>query len=358
MKTQIFIWIAMLLPMLAGAQEIEVPETSQPLIVKRTASWCPKCGGYGWTLFRDLLQDQQDNALVLAAHYQGSQYENPVSNELVSTLGGFGQPIFYYNTEDLEASSNNTAEVRQTVAGLVQDFNAQAPAVQTGLLAQVVGDSLEVRTKTRFFSAVDGVPVHLSVYLIEPVFIGSQSGQGSMAEHKNLLRLSLAGGAFGETIAEAGADAGTEVDRSYRIAIADIEAAGVDVAEIGNQSLILASVLWQGSGSDLSVLNTNSTRETLLSAAGEPAWWPGVALFPTATASTATLQLRLPAAVEGLSIQLAHANGQVASQVFEGALPPGGHQFKIAVSQLPAGHYFVQIRDGQHQACRRLIVTP
>jgi hypothetical protein len=53
-------------------QNIEVPATQKSLITKRTADWCPLCGGWGWPFFRQLILDNSNKAVLIAAHYSGA----------------------------------------------------------------------------------------------------------------------------------------------------------------------------------------------------------------------------------------------------------------------------------------------
>ena len=207
----------LLFPFLLLSQEIEVPQTNQPLITKRTATWCPNCGTYGWTLFRDLLADQQSNALLIAAHFGSSVLANEAGDGVVDILGGFGQPTFFLNTDNLGANSGNIAVVRQDVASTVAQINDTPPVAQTGILAEATDDSLIVHTKTAFFEAVENTSVNLAEYLIEPDVVATQSQQGPMAAHKNIIRYEMSGAAAGQTIADGGAVAGTEVERRYSI---------------------------------------------------------------------------------------------------------------------------------------------
>ncbi len=357
MKRRYVLWFALLLclPIASTAQDIEVPQTHRPLITKRTATWCPKCGGYGWELFRDLLADNQSEALVIAAHFGSSALSNSVANELASVLGGFGQPVFFLNTDNLGVTSSNTATVRQDAAAAVADINAMPPVAQTGILAQATEDSLIIQTKTHFFEAVDGASVNLSVYLIEPTVIASQSGQGGMAEHKNVLRQAMTGTAFGETIAEGGANAGEEVEKRYSLAITDLEAQGIDTDDLGNSSLIVGAVLWRGNASGFEVLNTNQVRESVLTSASELEARAALQVFPVPATSSATLALDLERPLSNASMVLVNAKGQELRVLHRGILGQGTHTFSINRSQLPAGQYWVQLTSGKQTVSKALL---
>lgn len=354
MKIPYLIFV-LLFPIFLQGQDIDVPETNHPLITKRTATWCPNCGSYGWTLFRDLLADHQSSALVLAAHFGSSALTNEVSNELTTALGGFGQPVFFLNEENLGANSGNIGAVRQDAAAQVAAINEVPPVAQTGILAQASMDSLIVQTKTRFFGDLDGESVNLAIYLIEPTVIAIQSGQGAMAEHKNILRYSMTGTAFGETIVQGGAVAGSEIERRYSMAIADLEANDINTSSLGNGSLIVAAVLWQGTPGNFEVLNTHQVRESMLTNLSSLEANVGLRVFPLPAASEATVALSLEQALPDAELNLVNASGQQIRTVHAGVLPAGEHSFTVPKGQLPAGQYWLQLTDGARTLSRSLL---
>jgi hypothetical protein len=357
MKNQYFLGLAfaLLLPLTGTGQDIEVPQTNHPLITKRTATWCPNCGSYGWTLFRDLLSDNQSNALVVAAHFGSSNLANEASNELTTALGGFGQPVFFLNSENLGANSGNIGTVRQNAAAAVAGINEVPPVAQTGLLAQATADSLIVQTRTQFFGDLDEESINLSVYLIEPSVFAAQSGQGAMAEHENVLRYSLTGSAYGETIVEGGAMEGAVIERRYSIAIPELEANDINTSNLGNNSLIVAAVLWRGSAGDFEVLNTNQVRESMLTTAPDLQARADFRVFPTPAVSDITVSLVLQQAIPGGRIQLINSNGQRVRTIHSGPLAGGAHHFTMPRLQLPAGAYWLQLTDGVEVLSRKLV---
>ena len=348
--------ISLLLSTALAAQDIDVPQTHHPLITKRTASWCPKCGGYGWELFRNLLNDNSKEALVLAAHYGGSAYENAVSTDLVAELGGFGQPLFFLNTTDLGVTSSNIDQVRQDVQGQVDQINAELPTAQTGLLAypDAMAEELVIRTKTRFFEET-AQEVHLAVYLMQPSFIGTQSGQGSDAEHKNLLRMAVGGNTFGESLGDVFPE-GEEVEREYSVSYSDLQSAGFDdLSSLGDSSLIVGAVLWTGESGNRSVLNTNHVRETTLTSVQSLASVQAFELFPLPAADQVTVRLELEQAWPQAQLQLVDAQGRLLRQVFQGELPNGMQTFELHRAGLPAGQYWLRLTDGARVAVRALV---
>ena len=90
------------------AQEITVPQTQRPLITKRTASWCPNCGGWGWTFFRNVMDDNNGKAVFFANHYDGI-HTSPTTLALATNFGGVSQPLFFLNNTNQSVSSGSTA---------------------------------------------------------------------------------------------------------------------------------------------------------------------------------------------------------------------------------------------------------
>ena len=43
----------------------EVMEVQQTLLTKRTATWCPYCGTWGWGFFEDLIEDNEEKAVLI-----------------------------------------------------------------------------------------------------------------------------------------------------------------------------------------------------------------------------------------------------------------------------------------------------
>ncbi|HHB79571.1 MAG TPA: hypothetical protein ENK85_10105, partial [Saprospiraceae bacterium] len=64
MKKILLLLLAVGISYLAQAQE--VPQTQSSLIIKKTASWCPPCGGWGWDLFEQLIDDNDSQAILWA----------------------------------------------------------------------------------------------------------------------------------------------------------------------------------------------------------------------------------------------------------------------------------------------------
>ncbi len=326
------------------------------MITKRTASWCGPCGSYGWSLFNDVLSDVGDDALVVAAHYAGSLYENDASVAVVANFGGFGQPIFFLNNENLGVNSGNISDVRAEVQQRVAEMNAVPPVVQAGISATLNGnDSLLVKVKTHFFQETDKT-VNLAVYIVERSFIGTQSGQGNMAQHKNVIRMAVNGDTFGEVIASGPTAQGTETAHEFYIPFSTLEAAGIDLFGLGDGRLIAAAVLWEDTGSGYEVLNTNQDREGVLASTAEWQVFNTFRLTPIINSASSSLDLNLPASVEMMEVSVFNINGQRVRPVFRGPLQAGRHSFEVDAQGLPSGLYLVRLAHSNEVGTCRMIV--
>jgi len=67
------------------AQAQEVPEVQKTLISKISADWCPPCGTWAWDLFHDLVNDNDNQAVLMAVHHSGG-LETPTSNAFANLV--------------------------------------------------------------------------------------------------------------------------------------------------------------------------------------------------------------------------------------------------------------------------------
>lgn len=338
-----------------SAQDITVPVANRPLITKRTASWCPLCGSWGWTLFRGLLDDNSDNALLIASHYSG-EYQNPVAIAFSNNFGGFGQPTFFVNNENQNATSGTAAAVRATVKTGVQNINAQAPEAQSGILAEVDDNyTLTARAKTRFFEATEG-EYYLGLYLIERNFFAYQAGQGNNAHHKQVLRLSFNGEPYGELIANGNIAAGTEADISHTIGIADMGEAGITETEgLYSDNFEVAAIIWKKVGNSYQVVNTNSADVEILSAVKDLRQLQAFEAWPAPAGQVINARVELSDPLPNAQLALFGADGSLVRMLFEGNLQEGPHNFVVERGGLSAGLYYLRLSSADRMAGRTVI---
>jgi hypothetical protein len=335
----------LLLTSFLQAQDIDVPQTHQPLITKRTASWCSNCGSWGWTLFEDLLSDNRSNALVIAAHHSGN-YINDAATAITDNLGGFGQPTFFLNNDNQNANSGNGSTVRDNIRNQVLVINAAFPVVQAGIRAQMDDTyTLFIDTKVSFFQEEDG-KYKLGVYLIDRSFIGSQTPIGNNAEHKNVIRLAATDDIFGEEIANGAITEGTTIESAYTIPGQLLEQEGLFGANgFDNERFEIATIIWKENVATqkYDVVNTNKTSIGILSAVNEIEALEAFTIQPTVANDQSIAFLSINNTIEQAQVRLLNNQGQVMRTLFRGELNEGDHRFDIIRNELPAGLYYVQL---------------
>ncbi len=331
---------------LAGAQDITVPQTQRPLITKRTASWCPNCGGWGWTFFRNILDDNKDKAVFFADHYDGI-HTTPTSLAIAANFGGVSQPLFFFNNQNQNVSSGATAAARAGFLSQVNAAYATAPAVQSGIRAilNAPAQMLSVQTKVRFFQSLSG-EYYQGIYLVRKEMIGFQSGQGNNAEHKEVLWGHLTPTVFGELLGNGPIAAGTDILLNGQISVAGLNAA----------QLRVVTVIWRKEGDTYRVVNANE-EDTFLepSNTDELARENSLTIFPNIIADQARVELEIASAGEMVRLELVSSTGQYLETLYSGMLPAGKHQFTLSKNTHPAGVYYLRLAAGTGQRTERVI---
>lgn len=334
-----------------NAQDITVPATQRTLISKRTASWCSLCGGWGWTFFRNLIDDNADKAVLLGVQYDG-QHTTPTSLALAANFGGVSQPIFFVNNVNQQVTSSTSASARAAIANQVNTAYAAQPVAQTGmkLLYDNITQLLTVQSKTRFFQPANG-EYYLGLYVVQKEFIGFQAGQGSSALHKERLFTHVGNAPFGEWLASGSIAAGTEFSGS-----AQINLSGQQVS-----NLRIVSILWKKEGNTYRVINTNDEDNFLSPSNQRESVLREVRIkaYPNLLSADATLYLtaELEQPLES-SIWLTDLSGKKVSNLFQGILTSGSLQFRVNSFGLTPGVYLlVVVSASQESKAIKLIIT-
>ncbi len=235
------------------------------LISKITADWCPKCGDYGWSIFKDLEKEYTNkDVLVLAIHKSSSGIKTKSSEKIAETFGGFGQPLFFIN--DAEKEGVNSDNWKTKLAELKDDVNllslGAAPFLGVNSIVQLQANGkYKIIVKAKAFDNINVGEYYAGVYLINDNLIAPQSSQSSMAKHTGVLRENLLGeeNTFGVKMLTTPLVKGKE---------ATFEKSDVEI-KIGSQSakdFRIATILWNKRG-DKFVFNNAAVvpLQTLLS---------------------------------------------------------------------------------------------
>jgi len=106
----------------------DVPEKQQALITKIAADWCSPCGTWGWTMFENLIQDNDANAVLITAHHSGNLVTQ-TSSAFADNLNHISQPRFYLGNQDQAINSISIESKRQSIKEAVDNLATQAPIV-------------------------------------------------------------------------------------------------------------------------------------------------------------------------------------------------------------------------------------
>jgi len=226
--------------------QIEVPETQSSLVTKVTASWCPPCGTWGWAFFEQAIEDNQDKAILFAAHYSGN-YMTTESQNLASNFNAAGQPQFFLNNSNLGINSGNGTAKATELMNSIDANAALSPVLNTGIKATKEEGKLTIETLTRFFQATSG-DFHLGLYIIEDEVVGFQQGIGASAVHERLVRSEITANTFGTQLMNGDVSVGTEYSGSIEI----------DIDPVWNLDHVrIVAIIWDKVGNKYNFVNAH-----------------------------------------------------------------------------------------------------
>lgn len=227
------------------AQEVENIQKS--LVVKKTATWCPKCGDWGWDLFINIIDDLKEEPVVfLAAHYSGA-LQNLAGQAISDNFGVAGQPNFYFNGTDQDVIKSNIDTKRDEIKQLVADHKGGTAIASAGSSTSMDGDNLIIDTNVKFFQDVEG-DFYVSHYIVEDNLKFFQAGfpEPNDAIHKKILRWHLTEDNLADQIKDGSINANESFQNTYTIPIN---------TDWNLDSLSVQSIIWKKEGEKLLFLN-------------------------------------------------------------------------------------------------------
>lgn len=323
----------------------QVVQEQRLLITKRTASWCSNCGTWGWTLFKNLLEDNADKAVLIAAHYDGV-LASSAGEEFTDNFGGFYQPRFFVNETDQNANQGNIGSIRSSVKSQVDAAFALQPVANVGFEPVYSDGELKVDAKVKFFQQAQG-DFYLGIYLIENHVIAYQSGVGNNADHLRVFRESFTDETFGKQVVSGTVAAGNEFSLSFALPTGDPQ--GYDYE--------IAGIIWKKEGEKYIPVNTWSTATiTTATDAAETAAANRMTAAPSVTGSVLQLQLELASAQPDASIDVFDLLGKQVGNVYRGMLPQGLHTFEVDRTMAGgSGVYIIRFSNGQEIISRKVV---
>ncbi len=328
----------------ASAQS--VPQVQRPLLSKITATWCPPCGSWGWDLFEDLVEDNENEAILLATHYSGDLVST-TATELAANLGANGQPQFYLDNERQSASSSTASQARTAIEAAIDTEAARMPLAGSRIRTTAInGNALELAIDVEFFAAGQG-EYRVAAYVVEDDVVNQQASRGANAVHERVLRGDLGTGTFG-TLLKSGLVAAGE---KYTVDLAYTLPASYNPAHIR-----LVSAIWKLDGSNFEYINgsettdwsTVSTTKTLAASAVE------LSSFSESGTLYTDISLRLSA--KQVRLQLLAIDGRVLAERVLGNLQAETRRVAWSTNDLSPGVYVVRLQTNTGERSQQVVV--
>ncbi len=349
---------------------IEVPQSQNSVVTKKTAQWCPPCGSWAWSFYEDLLSANPDNTLLLSAQIEGgssdadTKIETLTSAAITENFGdGNARPRFYLNNDNQGVLSFNRSEKQTEILEKIALYAEQLPIAQAGIRAEYSDTNLVVSTNTKFFQATEG-RFYLGVYTVEKLVTADQAGRSGDSEHKNVLKNEFTGQPFGTELAMGDVAINTEYPLRVQLPLADIPALN---------NLIVATIIWKEEGEQKEILNTNFT-ETFTEQQEAPDTTTTTAtVFTRAEVKNFTvypsnivlgqrvpvnINLRLAEPSRPIALAIYNLAGQKVADVFQGHLGTEQGIFNWQPSpNLTEGLYIVKLSVGHEVHAKKIILN-
>ncbi len=319
-------------------QAQEVAQVQKSVITKRTATWCPYCGTWGWELFEGLIEDNSEKAVLIAAHFGGSQLETTTSAEYLANLGGAGQPRFFLNNELQSASSSTIPDTRAAIKQQVDANYLLQPLANAGSYSSFDGTTLNIQTRTVFFQQAEG-EYYLGVYLIEDGVLNSQAGQSGEVMHHYVMRDAATDNTFGVLLDSGTIPANTEYTHNF----------SADVSGYVPENLDVVTIIWRKEGDTYYYVNawSEDAGNEAPSAVTELPKAIQVRLQTPESGQRYRLQVQSQRPLDEVQISLSDSNGRLLRLLHKGPLPAGESSFEVAQENLPKGIYFLNLHTAQ-----------
>jgi hypothetical protein len=223
--------------------------TQKTLITKRTATWCPNCGTWGWDMAKGVEALRNENAILIRAHYSGI-LESKVANDITENFDAIYQPEFFINEERQNVGSS-TWSAQLPVFDEIIDENAKQEAnVSFTIFSTFEDNKISTEISVDVMKALDG-EYFLAAYLIEDSIEANQASLSSTAIHNSVLRASFTEDSFGEMIIDGSAELGFKAELD--------ETMEVEGDDVGGRLFRVLAVVWKKVGTQYQVENVHES---------------------------------------------------------------------------------------------------
>ena len=209
--------------------------SQKTLITKRTATWCPNCGTWGWDFAKAIEELDNPNAVLIRAHYSGD-LQSQVSIDITGNFNAVYQPEFYINEDRITVGSTTWQDKVEEFEEQIDENATLEANVSTSAYSYINNDEVTVTASSTFLKEAEG-EFYLAAYLLENGVINNQASRGADAVHNRVLRASFTDSSFGNKIMS-----GTVEEGYYYAYSSDLKPGGEDLADRDFEILI---VVWK-----------------------------------------------------------------------------------------------------------------
>ena len=314
-----------------STQAQEVSTDQWTIVTKTSATWCSNCGSWGWDLFNDLIEDNDNKNVIIWSSHNSGDLDNDASVDINTGWGSFAQPQFFVNSDNFNVTSSNTQSARVEINGYIDALLGFGALAGVGVDATYDGETLSVTGKAEFFTGLEDGDYHLAFYLLKDHVIANQASVGPNADHRYVLTDKITESSFGQQIVEGAVVSGATYTVEASKEIADID--------LDNDEVI--AILWNLRADGVyAFFNANRNMISSTSAAVEIA---GISDISTRqNDNEIILDITTQQNVGTVQTRLVNVSGQIiATQDI--SVINGSNQISYSTNNLPAGAYLVQI---------------
>lgn len=315
----------------------------KPVIVKKTAEWCPFCGQWGWEFMKAIEEEfTADQATIMAVHFDG-ELENEASLAMAEQFDSPGQPVFFLNENKINANSSTWEERLEELKEDVADLNSATSDWDIDLNVRRSGNNY---AGTVFVSAANSVEGEYSVgvYLISNGREYTQAGQTGEVEHPKMLVGNFFDDTYGQAMNGNSIAAGTyEFEYSK-----DFEEEG--------KTFDIAVILWEKVGEDYVIANSGVLERADLWSSVDEAHNDLSGKSFLRDVNTLAIEINTDKALQNYSIQIIGLNG-VTYLMDNGVHTSGKMQRDINVSDLSSGTYVVRVETENGVMTDKIVIA-
>lgn len=349
--------------------QAQTPQKKNVAVIgKITANWCPPCGGWGWNLNDEMLTNHSGNAVGMSMYSSTRQdggnehFQNQAAYDLASKITLNGYPSFSVNLMDLSQQNTNpnntinTAGIKSDAADSITKFAAANVVASTGMTYSIVGNTVTVKTKTKFWEAANGT-YKVAVYLIEDGAMAQQAGKTGTVSHHNVLRGSMSASTWGEQIATGAIAKDDEFDKTFTFDLtSSITPNYADQPSTWDKTILVPfAVIYKVNGSNHQYVN-GSRHIDFETSVSNIQNVNNLAIFPNPATTTTTVSFDSDKATEA-TILVTDAIGKIVHNSGAVNVSSGRYFYNIETANMAAGLYNVTIKTQDGVLSQKLSVV-